>query len=742
LEAEQGQHAFHIGERIPIILAFSSDMPDKYKLDGGTYDRGGRLGTEEFVMEKEATDPYIDYFGSGVLGGEMGGRRTTPVLGSEPAEVDLDLNEWFRFDAPGRYRLYLKSHRLTRESAPRESDQKTMNFAAVSNIIEIEILPVDAAWQARKVAELKEEFNALLDAPFRSLPGKDMNRAWRDLEYLGTAEAVQTAFEIMRRVGSSQHLLLLFAARDRKRMLEDFDAYLADARVAIQTSDIAVRAVFTWLEIEKPKPMPIFSWQYTEADIQKRRELHVSRRARFEPIEREQAARLIPLIEAKNPAARKTSAEAIATFAPAEAKAAQLIPPEDYGLTRGELITQFADFPEERQAELLGMKWDLVRGPEMIPVLRQVLAQPEGALKTPMFTAGSGGEPVVWVAALKRLAQLSPSEVIRLTKADILSGEPRISWYAVRELPAQSMPELDDALRVQLGKNYPAAMTLVAKLGSAGILDEVRKGEVADRSQCPLESVVNYLVRVAPEENGEGRAMLHKAMVNRKSCAYYPSLLDNVSAVVWSPAIQSEAIALLADPDANVARNAAFILAAHGGPEVEGALWKRLEEWSAEWRGRAAELVVHPITGKGPGPDGQLGGALSSSLAMAQSWRLDETRRQRLLALCADDSCREEWNRPEAPGRIQVSGGVNGGWTILSWVRVDNHSSLGRVIPLATWDALKGKLLQYPVGTRFCWNEQIPTLSNGFTPGLQREMLQDLTVFLSAHSMGIEECSQ
>src|SRR5258708_469785 len=50
LEAGGSGDGFHLGERIPIALRFSSDSPDKYKLDGANYDRSGRLPTEEFFL--------------------------------------------------------------------------------------------------------------------------------------------------------------------------------------------------------------------------------------------------------------------------------------------------------------------------------------------------------------------------------------------------------------------------------------------------------------------------------------------------------------------------------------------------------------------------------------------------------------------------------------------------------------------------------------------------------------------
>src|SRR5882724_4298500 len=95
------------GQRIPITLEFSSSSPDKYRLDAATYDRSGRLPSEEFVAERDdVVDPFQDYFGTGVLGSIMGGGRTRPVLDSTASRIELVLNDWFRFDHPGRYRLY------------------------------------------------------------------------------------------------------------------------------------------------------------------------------------------------------------------------------------------------------------------------------------------------------------------------------------------------------------------------------------------------------------------------------------------------------------------------------------------------------------------------------------------------------------------------------------------------------------------------------------------------------------
>jgi hypothetical protein len=746
LETAGGQRAFHIGERILLTLAFSSDTPAKYQLNAATYDRSGRLPTEEFVMEKEATDPYIDYFGTGVFGGLAGGIRGYPVLESEPVKIDLELNQWFRFDVPGHYRFYLKSHRLARESKPGESDRRTVTFAPVSNIVEIEILAADAAWEMTKLTAIK----TVLDPPGveqtktndESLipipPDEHLQLAWRELEYLGTVEAVQTAFDIARRTGSSPHTLLVFAARDRSTTIAAYDAYLWDPHVAIREWDVRVRAAFTWMKKDKPQPLPVFFWQYpNKAGMETIQELAAGRQARFDEFLRAEAIRLIPVAAAKDSAGRKISADAIAALVPEEAKAANLVPPDDYGLTREQLIAQFPDFLPDRQAELLGNRWDLVRGPEMIPALRQVLAKekPQATTKLAMAPNVWGTETGIAIAALQRLAQLSPQEIVRLIRDDITSGEPRFAGYAVRELPAQAMPELDAALLSQLKKDYVGTMPLVAKFASARLLDEVRKNAIEHPWPCAMsQPAVSYFVRVLPEENGEGRAMLHQAMTNRKNCGFFHFLLGDVATVAWNPAIQAEAIASLDDTDPEVASNAAQVLGSHGGPEVEAPLWKRLEKWSEQWRGRTLELEGNPITGTGPNEESRLGTALFSSIATAQGWLLDERRRKRLAAVCGDNRCREQWGSASVSGAISIEA-TNGGWIYPSAFHVDGYSS-------TTLEGLKRKLEQFPAGALFRWCPQAADETDGFSPGQRQEMFQDLTEFLSKHSMKIDTCSK
>src|SRR5438445_511510 len=70
------QREFHIGEIIPIKLAFTSRAAKRYQLNEAEYDRSGRMNYEHFVVTPGdgATDPLASYFNSGMI--FMGGGLT------------------------------------------------------------------------------------------------------------------------------------------------------------------------------------------------------------------------------------------------------------------------------------------------------------------------------------------------------------------------------------------------------------------------------------------------------------------------------------------------------------------------------------------------------------------------------------------------------------------------------------------------------------------------------------------
>src|SRR5690242_6034347 len=196
IQTRNNQTRFHQGELISLQLSFSSTQPEKYSIDSVTYDRSGRLDIDTFHVDPPGavSDPLSDYFNSGFIFIGGGLRGITP-LQSKPYVVTADLNEWYRFERPGKYRLYITSHRVRSDHFVDDQAQASVVTSPVtSNVIELEIVPADAAWATQTLAAAI----TTLDAKSSSESRRD---AYRVLRFLGTTHAVK---ELVRRFDGSE----------------------------------------------------------------------------------------------------------------------------------------------------------------------------------------------------------------------------------------------------------------------------------------------------------------------------------------------------------------------------------------------------------------------------------------------------------------------------------------------------------------------------------------------------------
>ncbi len=658
---------FRVGERIPLRLQFSSTLENTYHLDPTTYERSGRSPTEEFVIEQDdVVDPWRDYFGSGVMGGLGDGSGSPPpVLGATPYVISLDLNDWFRFDRAGRYRFYLKSHRLG-------------ELAAVSNVVEVEIVE-DPPWREAQLAQLRARLEQFDET------------ARKQLRMLGTPGAVELGLEIARRSGRGADPLILVGARDRGHAGGALDRYFTDERVVIRWEDIWLRALLTYVQQENPRPLPVARWQLQGKDgwqeVIAERE---SRQERFSTIVQEEAVRLIPRVLEKRGRVREHSAKAIEALARKEARLAGLVPADNYGLSRAELIAGFASFEKVRQWELLNKKWDLVRGADMIPVL--VKAAREAGIDLAQDL-------------MRRLRELSPAEAWGVVKQELVAGN--LAFATMKEFPAVDVPEADAILRRRLREDPARALPLVARFGTVKLAEPMRELWAQRSDSCLLEQeLVTYFARVFPAADGEGREALRSAMSNREGRGCFSKLLVQVGRVVWNEAVQAAAIEALQDADTETVLGAALILAEQGDLRVEEPLWRRLERGGPEIRERVMEAI-----------------------GSARAWRLDEARRKRLLSFCPDPECRQRWQAGK-PLLIDV---LDGSEMYPAAFRVEGYKA-------RTMDSLQQKLLQYPRATVFRWCPQESYLYDSPSPGAQEEMFGELAGFLARRGMSLERC--
>jgi hypothetical protein len=172
LRLEEDKVQFKPGEIIRVEFSFASDLPDTYDLDVAIYDR---RKDKYFLDHKNGVvDPLRDY----PIGTGGGLSAVPPPLSEKPRKMTFDLNEWFRFDQPGRFRLYVTAPRILKKGA-----MPSVNGADVtSTIVEFEILPRDNEWAEQEL----QAITRLLDS---SDPKIDRSPVCRRLRFLNTEAA-------------------------------------------------------------------------------------------------------------------------------------------------------------------------------------------------------------------------------------------------------------------------------------------------------------------------------------------------------------------------------------------------------------------------------------------------------------------------------------------------------------------------------------------------------------------------
>ncbi len=144
IEFATEQTRFRVGEVIPLNLEYSFDRPDRYSINDGLAQGSGtarllevfRVAPQTGIRRRTAEEPSF-HFGAG---GTPQHARTDRVY-----RYPVVLNEWLRFDAPGKYRIFATSARVWKSSpAPNQNN----DLQSTSNWLDLEIIPAKKAWQA------------------------------------------------------------------------------------------------------------------------------------------------------------------------------------------------------------------------------------------------------------------------------------------------------------------------------------------------------------------------------------------------------------------------------------------------------------------------------------------------------------------------------------------------------------------------------------------------------------------
>jgi hypothetical protein len=633
-----GQTTFHLGERIPIELSFTSSVPGKHTLFGSSPDRFGfeaRDETYEVTPADGAADPLADYYKGGFIGH---GPIWQKQLSTTPVVVARDLNQWVRFDRAGRYRVRAISHRVR-------------DVEVRSNEIEVELVN-DPAWRAAQLADAEHVLRTTPQGGDSSVYEK-WTAAAHQLWYLDTPESIRESARLLD--GSAVQVeqlvrLGLLASGHRQLAIETMRQLLGDPAYSVSRMFLE-----TFAQLESLNP----------ADLR---------------------PQLEKVLERKQGAAKATSRNTwIQT-----ADTVDAVPPS----MRTAIANEFFDLSERDQTAVLQWEWSRVASPAMLPVLRKICDSMKAARPSEPSLSAAAMERLYELdpaeGRRRILAEMAlPAPRLPFSTLSLLPDE------TLPDLDAQWIANLGNrnAARQEIEE-------LIARYGSKSIEGQVktfyqaldvealtREGTVGD----PPRSIATpacepplyaYFLRVDPPY---GEKLLRQVMADR----------DYEFGRCWMKAIgetahyytnaQWERVAAdaLNDSTVMVKMDAVKALGQYGSPGSAAQIFDAFQYFHNWWKDKPSQLNEE---------NRRLEWTFVQTIDGSSNWIPGDGDLAHAMALCITDACRRQmeqmrayWTRP-----LVVSAGRSSDGSYSVWLMQYNERSL---------EAGRRRLLQIPAGT-------------------------------------------
>ena len=665
IETASGRTQFKMGEAISLKLSFDNSSAEEWMIRdvGGSRRSVFGLRNDGFLVSpKEGTaDPRFFELREG-HGGSIGGG---PGVGAKPVSINVDLNEWVRFDGAGRYRVSALFHATSR--------QQPRGVAVNSNEIEIEIVPATREW----LAEQLRQAVAVLDAPGGNDPQTYNARvsAVRAIWYLDTPESVREAARLLGTLDDQTGRPLQMALRGSAHQA----AAIAAMNQLLRLPDQAVTPVFiqTLASMEAAQQFPV-PGDPGAADPDGSKRFAASGAT-----EQQLRAELASVVARKRGQAKAISLATLLSGGRFESVTENL---------RAELAVVFMDLPWQQQNQFLNGEWKRIAGPAMIPVLRQIYESP----------AGLPGQQSLASVAVQRLYEIDPAHTRTLILDDMKRDSPRLPFETLAILDDATLPEMDAVLLDHLQRST-GLMDLIPRYATAKILDGVKEwyatrdaalrarrssliGTMLFRSVCQ-PALIAYYLRVDP---AWGERVLRELLNDR---AAYPrggcwmGIVGKTAPYQAGPAWEKVAIEALADQVVAVKSDAVKALGEHGSAAAQPAVMNAFRGWHDWWKDRPAEMVS----------EAQFEQAFVQASTRAQNWIANGEELARIRDLCITSGCRDQAGQYIRVWReaVPVSIGESGGGD----VTVSFAQYYARSL-----DAARARLLQIPAGTRLKWN--------------------------------------
>jgi len=663
-----GTSRFHVGEVIPIELSVKATIPDTYDMELRNYDRSGRLNIEQFHVTPPGRDPLQRYYSTG--GFMMGGLGGSRILSSERQIMREDLNEWVALDRPGHYSLHVTSGRVSRREGTKSEPVELR-----SNSLEFDVVAADPAWKQQALS------SALATLNMESSTAEEKNAALRALRFLDTPASVQELVRLLGTHSDSSHwneVAGLAGSPYQSLVVRELQQQMTAPDIALTGNYLYLLAKLSfWLGHE---PLP----PYPEKDSGQQKIWNERRQAQDKELTQLQEAlfqKAATLVATKRGTARAETVQTILlrpSREPGDVKPLAGLPAE-------EVSAAFLNLSQDQQWGLLSTFWERLKVPAMAAPLKKVVEQPD--MKHQMLRD----------VALRCLYDLDPGEATPIFLQEIRhphldNGMFTVKGETIGLLPNETLPQFDQMLSTRLEQKESRTKgldaQLVGRFSTKAILPKVKSIYETSAGQwdCVTEDgFILYFLRVDPDY-GVKRLALAASFCMTKSL---PAVIKMQR---WSE-VEPGILAQLNGADLNRARQAAETLAKYGSPQAEKALWERLRRFHAQWAERGNELAYRPGMPSDANEALSFQFGLVEAIGKAQAWLLtnEEITALESLTLGQERDNVKQWHWT-SPVDLNIS---FFGDQIQAVINQYSATDLA---------FLRGKLAQYPTGTKFWLN--------------------------------------
>lgn len=680
LQTQNGETTFHIGERIPLKLTFSSPNDTDYRIVPLIRGRGSEFDCNRFEVVSPATgwsDPYEMYYKQDLI--RTGhGWPAPPLKESRPVEAAVDLNEWIRFDQPGNYTVRIVSNCI--------NESHGNSGYPLTKTIELRIVPATPEWQNEKFQSLKRNLD-----PEHVETGGDFEGARADLKYLATPDAIDEMTSRLR--------------NEKYNFADQCSMGLMGLPPAMRETAIASMNK----RLEEPD-FPINQWFFSTLSF-----LHVTPGSDKESIKRQREAvnpilwsAIFSAIKRKDPAAKAQTVQTLLS----EGTALRI---PDLDARMGPLlIAVFPDLDEHQQDDDLMRNWDLLRGEAILPTLEKLVETPRQYIPA----TGFGG---VKMAALRRWYELDPAGARNEIMAEIATSSPKISAVELDFMPREPLPQLEPlwAVEFRLTKDQEQATklgSLLVEFGAGGAITQVEAVLNAAGQPyyaCPSHALaLAYLVRFIPNEALSAFQKEFAQDSGHCNGSVFRLIRQLTSVPDESAGVLNEAARNALDNDnPRIVRDALEQLTFFGTAADRQPILDHYTKWSEKWRGRAKELETAQggfVDGNSSTADAHatlddlyLGDAYANALLANQGWLPDDALRAKVLANCVGETMCGELQKPDNRNKPPYMVSLPDlAWLAMTGERPHVGFSVAQFQPQSL-QASEEKLRQYPRGTHF-----------------------------------------